>query len=161
MTGAEAAAWLAHGLGLGHVPLAPGTAGALGGALLALGLARLRRGTRMLVAAALVGVALPICEYGGHNGPEDDPRIVADELLTFPVATAALPLRGHPGRLAGVFVASRALDALKPPPARGAERLGGGLGVVLDDLVSNLYTLALVTWYGYRAWRRYRDAHAA
>ena len=159
MSAVDPLLWLAHGLGLGHVPFAPGTAGALAGVVLALALDRLRWRTRVAALALLVLVALPVCGYGERAGPKDDRRIVADEMLTFPLATAALPLRGHPALLAGVFVLSRGLDVSKPPPARALEGLGGGPGIVLDDAVANAYTLALglLGWHGYRRWRRRRE----
>ena len=46
-------------------------------------------------------------------------------------------------QLAGVFVTTRILDNLKPPPATQAGQAPGGVGVVLDDVVCNLYSLAI------------------
>ena len=144
--------WLATGFGLGSVPVIPGTAGAAAGLLLAVGLSRLGWRMRVVVAIALVALAIPICDRGSRTlEGHDDVRIVADEMLTFPVATVALPVRGHPGLLAATFLVSRALDGIKPPPARHAERLPGGLGVVLDDLTANLWAAML----GVAGWRIY------
>jgi len=42
------------------------------------------------------------------------------------------------------FVLFRALDILKPFPARRCEAIPGGLGVVLDDVVAGIYTNILV-----------------
>lgn len=150
----EIAGFFAAGLGLGHVPLLPGTAGALGGVLLSLAIARWPWRRQLLAVAALVVVAVPICHYGAAAFAEhDDGRIVADELLTFPVATLGLPVRQRPGLLAVAFVTSRILDGLKPFPARAAESLPGGLGVVMDDVVANAWALLLVT-IGWRWIRR-------
>ena len=131
-----------------------GTAGALLGAGLAALLGRLDIGPRLTATCALLLLAIPVCALSTRYLPaKDDPHIVADELLTFPVATAALPVRKNPALLAGVFVTSRVLDGLKPPPARMAEELPGGFGIVLDDAVSNLWTLLL--WLlGRRIWSR-------
>jgi phosphatidylglycerophosphatase A len=38
----------------------------------------------------------------------------------------------------GAFVLFRIFDILKPPPIREIERLGGGLGILLDDLVAGI-----------------------
>ena len=147
------AGWLAIGLGLGYVPLIPGTAGALGGVIFSVASSRLLPWAQVLVAAALVAVAVPLCEYGSLNyGGIDDPRIVADELLAFPVATVALPIRHHPVLLACVFTISRMLDAIKPFPADTAELLPGGMGIVLDDVVTNAWTLL----FGLIGWRWYQ-----
>lgn len=146
---------------LGHVPLMPGTAGGLGGVLLALAVAvavgRLRRRARLLVAAGLVVLAIAVCEYGptAYAG-KDDPHIVADELLAFPLATAASPVRGHPLLLAGLFFSSCILDVFKPPPARAVESLPGGIGIVLDDVVANLWTVL----FGLIGWRWHRKRRA-
>jgi len=148
------ARWLATGLGLGYFPLLPGTAGAIVGAVFAMGFGWLSPWVRLALTAALVALAIPICEYGarGFEG-SDSPHIVADELLTLPVAPVLLPIRHHPVLLAGVFVTSRAFDGLKPPPARAAEGLHGGIGIVLDDVVANLWT-AVLWLIGLRWWYR-------
>lgn len=151
-------AWLAAGLGLGLVPLLPGTAGALAGVPLALALDRVRPRLRMVALALLLGIAVAIAHHGSAAFPTgDDPRIVIDELLAFPVATAALPLTRHPGLLPVVFVASRVADGLKPPPARRVERLPGATAIVLDDVIANLYAL-LLTAAGWTWLRRRRGA---
>lgn len=146
-------AWLATGLGLGLLPWLPGMAGALAGVPIALGLARLRPRPRAVVIVLLLGVALVVAHGAtAAFATKDDPRIVVDELLAFPVATAALPIGRHPGLLATAFVTSRVLDGLKPPPARRVERLAGAPGIVLDDVVTNLY--ALLVMLAGRAWLR-------
>jgi phosphatidylglycerophosphatase A len=35
-------------------------------------------------------------------------------------------------------------DIVKPPPARGLQRLGGGLGILIDDLIAGAMALAVV-----------------
>ncbi|WP_166805080.1 phosphatidylglycerophosphatase A [Nitrosococcus wardiae] len=155
--------YLAIGLGLGYISYFPGTAGALLGIIIALALDRLRPWMQLLTTVVLVALAVPICEYGAREYQgSDKARIVADEALTFPVATVALPVRYHPALLAGVFIISRVLDSLKPPPARAVEKLPGGIGIVYDDVVVNAWTLlfGLIGWEWYhRRWRnmRYRN----
>ncbi len=119
--------------------------GALAGVAIAFGLARLRLRWRIPAVALLVVLAIGICEYGKADFEQkDDPRIVADELLTFPVATVALPVARQPGLMAATFLISQGLDGLKPPPASGIESWPGGLGIALDDTVTNLYTLGIM-----------------
>jgi len=147
--------WLATGFGAGAMPWMPGTAGALIGLVPAVALTRMRPRTHWIAAIVLLVLAIPICEAGsGSLGGHDDPRIVADELLTAPLITAALPLGRHPGRLAAAFILSRVLDVTKPPPAPAVERLPGGIGIVMDDVVACLWTIAL-GHLGCRAWRRW------
>jgi phosphatidylglycerophosphatase A len=40
------------------------------------------------------------------------------------------------------FLSFRLFDIVKPPPAHGWQRLEGGLGILIDDLVAGLYALA-------------------
>ncbi|GAB6281740.1 MAG: phosphatidylglycerophosphatase A [Ignavibacterium sp.] len=42
------------------------------------------------------------------------------------------------------FLLWRILDILKPFPARKLENLNGGLGIVIDDIISGIYTCILM-----------------
>jgi phosphatidylglycerophosphatase A len=42
------------------------------------------------------------------------------------------------------FFLWRALDIYKPFPARSLEKLNGGLGIMIDDVVSGFYTLIIM-----------------
>lgn len=138
------AVWLATGFGLGLSPVASGTVGTLLGVPLAFALAHLSLGAQAAAAAALAVVALPICGAGERfYGTKDDGRIVADEYLTFPLCVLGLPWLAHPWLLGAAFVVNRALDIVKPPPARQAQALPGGYGIVADDILSSLYALAV------------------
>ncbi len=135
---------LASGFGLGLLPVAPGTAGTLPGILILLALAPLWHGAllgQLMVAAALSLMAVPLCDIAErHFGHKDDRRIVADEYLTFPLSMIALPLT--PAMLAVAFFTNRVFDILKPPPARQLQACSGGLGIVIDDVIAALYSLA-------------------
>lgn len=147
--------WFATGFGAGALPWAPGTAGALIGVVPAVAMGRLRRRTRLVVAIVLIAAAMPICSAGSAAlGGHDSRRIVADELLTFPLVTAMLPIAHRPAPLAAAFVASRLLDVAKPPPALAAEQLPGGIGIVMDDVVACLWTVVLghAVSAGWRRW---------
>lgn len=141
---------LAKGFGLGLSPVAPGTMGALLGIPLAYAVALLSTGWEIAVCAVLSVIAVPICEIGERElGRKDDRRIVADEYLTFPICLIGLPWREHLWLLGVAFVISRISDIIKPPPARQSQALAGGLGIVADDVLACLYTLAanhLVWW---------------
>ncbi len=144
-----AAVLLASGFGLGLSPAASGTVGTLPGLLL---MALLRPCWDPLVPGSLLaqGVAVfclavlaaPLCGAAeSHYGRKDDGRIVADEYLTFPIGLLGLPLT--PGVLALAFFTNRVFDVLKPYPADRLQRLPGGLGIVADDVVAALYSLAV------------------
>jgi phosphatidylglycerophosphatase A len=76
-------------------------------------------------------------------GEKDSRKLVLDELVGFMVAMTAV----RPGwpLIALGFCLERALDIAKVFPADIAERkLPGGWGVVGDDVVAGLYTLAVL-----------------
>jgi phosphatidylglycerophosphatase A len=67
-----------------------------------------------------------------------DPQIVCiDEVAGVFVTWLAAPATWR-GLVAGV-VLFRIFDQLKPWPARAAERLGGGAGVMLDDVFAGVW----------------------
>lgn len=45
--------------------------------------------------------------------------------------------------IALVFVVWRAMDIIKIPPAKQAEKLKGGLGIMLDDIIAAFYCLII------------------
>ncbi len=142
--------WLATGFGLGLSPVAPGTVASILGVGIALALGRLAWWWQVVAALALALAAIPICDVAEkHFAEKDDHRIVADEFLTFPICTIGLPCVQHPWLLGVAFVTNRAMDILKPWPARQVQSLKGGLGVALDDAISCLYALAI----NYLVWR--------
>ena len=41
--------------------------------------------------------------------------------------------------------ATESVDVVKPPPIRKLERVGGGDGIMLDDVLAGVYALAVLT----------------
>ncbi len=77
------------------------------------------------------------------TGIEDDQHIVIDEVAGYLVTM--LPLPPTPGFLLAGFIVFRILDTWKPPPIRTIdERVGGGFGVMADDLLAGVYGAALL-----------------
>jgi len=132
------AIFLATGFGVGRVPKAPGTAGSLLGLLLwwpAIGLGW--PGYELLLVAALV---LGIAASGRaalQLGLVDPPMVVWDEVVGMGVALIAVP-RGLLPFLAA-FSLFRLFDITKPYPIARLERLPGGYGIMLDDVLAGVY----------------------
>jgi phosphatidylglycerophosphatase A len=132
---------LAIWFGCGLVPKGPGTMGTLGAVPLYLLLAQ---GGPWGVLAGLL-VLLPISFWAANvvvrQLAHHDPQIIViDEVVGFLVA--CLP---HPQgfrEIAFAFVAFRIFDMTKPFPARRAESLPGGYGVVMDDVFAGLWAAA-------------------
>jgi phosphatidylglycerophosphatase A len=135
----------ATGFGLGLSPFASGTTGALLGIPLMFCLSAAWTGAigwQICCCAVLAAAAIPLCDLAEkHFNRKDDRRIVADEYLTFPICMIGLPICIPALGLA--FITNRILDILKPPPANWAQKLPGGFGIVADDVISALYSLAL------------------
>lgn len=129
---------LATGGGSGYSPVASGTVGSAVGVVLWLALSRLSPAGYALACAAVI--ALGIWAAGRAEqllGGHDDGRITIDEVAGMLVSLAWLPARPE---VVGVgFLLFRLFDIWKPFPARQAERLPGGLGVMADDLVASAY----------------------
>ncbi len=139
----RAAVLLATGFGLGLMPVASGTFGTL----LALPLVWLFWGHwkvdvawQVVLAVGLSLAAIPVCSVAEQRfGTKDDGRIVADEYMTFPLCMIGLPW--NPWVLLTAFLSSRFFDIAKPAPANQLQRVKGGTGIVIDDVVACLYSL--------------------
>jgi phosphatidylglycerophosphatase A len=129
----------ASGLGMGYMPLMPGTFGTLVGIpiclLLALG------GWIVYVSGTLLLTAVSVWAAGQADrifGVHDSPRIVVDEICGF-LVTMAFVIPG-PLTIGIGFVAFRFFDILKPFPAGYFDRnVPGGWGVMLDDIAAGVY----------------------
>lgn len=137
---------LGSAFGLGLLPKAPGTFGTLAGVALAWVLP-----SDLAVVACAVGLtvaALPLVRVAERES-EDPGWFVLDEVAGYLVAVAFVPRSWTV--LAAAFVLFRVFDIWKPWPVRAAERVRGGWGVMLDDLVAGLYA-NLVLQSGLLAW---------
>lgn len=130
---------LASGGGIGWVPVASGT----WGSLLALPIGwwlHLRIGVHGLIVATAIAFALGTLASSWllRHGAGDDPGwIVIDEIAAQWLVLAFVPLTWW-GYALG-FVAFRAADILKPFPVGWCDRrIGGGFGVMFDDIVAAL-----------------------
>ena len=140
---------LAFGFGTGLSPFAPGTVGSLLGVLLAWLTMDLGLYVQLGVAVALSVSGIWICgESARRIGVHDHGGIVWDEIAGMYVTLLVAPptILGY----ALGFVLFRLFDIAKPWPIRDLDhRLGGGLGIMLDDLAAALYALVLLGLYGW------------
>jgi phosphatidylglycerophosphatase A len=128
--------------GVGHAPLAPGTvASAITAiALWLLGLSPLAL-TGLLLVVLIVGT-WAADEAERALGTKDPGAIVVDEVAGMTISVLTLPLT-LPVLVAG-FVLFRIFDVVKPFPAGTSQRLGGGVGVMIDDVIAGIYALILL-----------------
>ena len=131
---------------LGAAPVAPGTFGTLGGVAIAWALSGTDQYALwvLLAAAAVTALGVALGAWAERAAGGKDPGFfVLDEVAGY--LLVAWWTEG-PSLLAlfVAFCAFRFFDIVKPPPIRRVERVGGGVGIVLDDLVAGVYGLVLV-----------------
>lgn len=136
--------FLALGFGSGLSPKAPGTAGSLAAVpIYALLYLAMPPQLIFLLCIPLFALGIWLCDRTTRAlGVQDHPAIVWDEMVAVWLVLAALP-ESLPWAAAGV-VLFRVFDIWKPAGIRKLDHsVGGGLGIMLDDLVAALYTLLL------------------
>jgi phosphatidylglycerophosphatase A len=130
--------FLATGFGAGYVPIAPGTAGTLVAIPIFLILSSISFPLYALTVLTFVFFASWISEKAQDQwGKRDHPRIVIDEIMGYLITMLWLPKTTLFIVLG--FLLFRFFDIVKPPPIRLLERVKGGYGVVLDDVMAGVY----------------------
>jgi len=106
--------------------------------------------TALLVAVTVLGTWAAGEAERALGGGKDPGAIVIDEVAGMMLAVLVVP-----PTLAIVVVAFllfRVFDVTKPFPANVSQRLRGGIGVMMDDLIAGLYALALVRVARWAGW---------
>ena len=73
---------------------------------------------------------------------KDPKQCTIDEFVGMWISLIALPKTI--GIAITAFFIWRILDIIKPPPARKLEKINGGFGIMIDDVVSAIYTLLIM-----------------
>jgi len=124
--------------GIGLIPVAQGTFGTLAGIPLAIALAHLPPLAGAYVLFFFVLLAIWASEKSARALEKGDPaEVVIDETAGLLLTLYLLPATGF--NLCLGFLLFRLFDILKPYPIRRLERIGGGPGIVLDDLLAGVY----------------------
>ena len=132
------ALFLSAWFGAGLIPKAPGTFGTLTALPLAVAFQHVGG---LYAACGLAAFILLAAGSSGQSqvllGRKDPPEVVIDEAAGLLVTLFLVP----PSRLSLAlgFVFFRIFDILKPFPIGRLERIGGGTGIVLDDLMAGVY----------------------
>ncbi|MDH4210281.1 MAG: phosphatidylglycerophosphatase A [candidate division WOR-3 bacterium] len=131
----------ATGFLLGYSPVAPGTLSCFLGVLIWY-LLHISEIGYIIVASALFIIGVIVSGDLEKNWGKDPRRVVIDEYTCILLPLYFTPLRIVP--LAITFVLFRVFDILKPPPLKYIEKLGGGWGIMLDDLMAAVYTTIII-----------------
>ncbi len=134
--------FLATGFGVGFLLGAPGTYGSI----LAIGLYFFLPKSNLAYLLSLI-VAIPIGCFAAAKAEayfqkKDPSQVVIDEILG--MWLAMWTLRPSILNLVLAFFFFRLFDILKPPPIRQLEKIPGGIGIVLDDIMAGAYALLLM-----------------
>ena len=142
---AHPAHFFSLGFGSGLSPFAPGTAGSLLAIPLFMVLAHfLPLGFLLAVTALAFAAGVWFCDVTGKAlGVSDHGGIVWDEIVAMWLILAFTPVSGLWFGIA--FLLFRLFDIWKPFPIRQFDqRVKGGFGVMLDDLLAAGYALAVL-----------------
>ncbi len=128
---------------LGKLPIAPGTWGSMGALILWLFLPVT---TSVHLSAILLLFVLGV--YSSHKVAKymqvhDPSEVVIDEAVGMGISLFMLP---HSyGLYLLAFIVFRIFDILKPSFIYQVQNLPGGWGIMLDDVLAGLFTLAIVS----------------
>lgn len=136
--------FFATGMGLGYIPGAPGTYGALLG--IPLGYVFSRLGATLGALSLATFVVFSVWVSGRAEeliGGSDPSQVVIDEIAGMAVTLFLVPLSGKNVILG--FVLFRAFDMVKIGPVKWAnDRIKGGVGIVADDLIAGVIAHLLI-----------------
>ena len=158
MTANKLALFLAQGLGIGRIPIIPGTFGSGLGFLWFLLI--LAPGNFAIFAIAILlsfFVSVLCSEIGEQILRQKDPNsIVIDEIIAIPICflgwmevdpTISGPMwfltEGRWKITLAILFAFRVFDIWKPWPVRQSQRLPGGWGVTVDDVLAAIYVAVI------------------
>lgn len=133
--------FLSLGFGSGLIPLMPGTFGTLAGLPLVYLLSFTDFYTYLAVTIAVSLVGIWLCGKTAHDMQvHDHGSIVWDEIAGLLVTMLAVPVTALTLFLG--FVLFRVFDIWKPWPISLFDKyIGGGLGIMLDDIIAGLFAL--------------------
>ncbi|MFC1667768.1 phosphatidylglycerophosphatase A [Chlamydiota bacterium] len=125
---------------LGYIPIMPGTIGTLIG--VGLYLAWIPINSLLAYALVCIGLFLLGVVSSGYEEircrEKDAAHIIIDEVFAFFITMYGIQFSWY-AVFIGFFL-NRIADILKPFPANISQRLPGGLGIMVDDLIAAIYS---------------------
>lgn len=136
--------FIAFGFGTGALPFAPGTFGTLIAIPFYLALQSLPFVAYLTIVAAIALASMWICQrVSTEIGVEDHQGMCLDEIVGYLVTMIHAP-HGF-GWIALGFALFRLFDIWKPWPIGFIdEKLTGGVGMILDDVLAGIYSLMIL-----------------
>ena len=133
---------------VGYLPIMPGSFGSILGIFLYIFLLKYSFGFYSLIVLFLFLFGVFISDFAEKKifKLKDPKEIVIDEIVGILVPFCGLSIfqdRFYLVRLIIIFFLFRLFDILKPYPIREVQKLDGGLGIMLDDIIAGVYTSIL------------------
>lgn len=136
---------------IGRIPIAPGTFASLATMLLVYYIDPYRLSPFYIQVATIVLIfilGIPASNAAEKHFNKKDPgSCVIDEVVGQMITLLLIPYKISL-YIAGFFL-FRFFDILKPFPIRKLEKIPGGLGIMVDDIMAALYALILLQLYIY------------
>lgn len=138
---------IGSGFYTGYVPIASGTFGSLVAIVIYIipGFERLEIIIPVIIVLFFYGLFVS-SKFEKVYG-KDPSQCTVDEVVGTWIALIALPKSFL--IVFTTFLIWRVLDIIKPFPARTSEKLPGGFGIMIDDVISGFYTLVIVHLFVY------------
>lgn len=133
---------IGSGFFTGYIPFASGTFGSLAAVLIYLipGFENYYIIIPSTIILLLYGVYVS-GKFEKQYG-KDPSQCTVDEIVGTWISLILLPKKLL--IILSAFLLWRLLDIIKPFPARDSEKLEGGVGIMLDDVISGIYTLIII-----------------
>ena len=134
--------FLGTGFFTGYIPFAPGTFGSLAALFIYLIPGFGNPTVILLLISLFTVIGIPLGSKFEKIYGKDPSLFTLDEMVGTWISLIFLPKNII--YISSVFILWRLLDIIKPFPARQSEKLKGGWGIMLDDIISGFYTLIII-----------------
>jgi phosphatidylglycerophosphatase A len=133
--------FLALGFGSGLAPKAPGTFGTLAAVPIYLLMASLTTNVYAVLVLVMTIAGIYICgKAAADAGVHDHGAIVWDEIVGYLITMFMIPLSWQ--SVVVGFILFRIFDIFKPWPISFVDKkMGGGFGIMFDDVLAGLFAL--------------------
>ena len=144
--------FLSLGFGSGLMPKAPGTFGTLAAIPVYLLMANFSVLIYSIITVVLFLLGIYLCQKTTDElKVHDHSGIVFDEIVGFLITMIAVPLTWQ--WIVAGFILFRLFDILKPWPISWLDKkVHGGLGIMLDDVLAGMFSLAILQLVLYFNW---------
>lgn len=131
---------LGTGFGLGYSPIAPGTAGSILATLVAFFVIKGNAPYLIIAIIVIFTIGVIASSFIEKEREIKDPSLVViDEIVGMWISVLFIPHVWWSFLIA--FALFRFFDVVKPFPANNLQKLHGGLGIMIDDVIAGVYAL--------------------